>query len=339
MPIANSTPLVLVALLLCGCRVGNQPSTEVKTHDAVDSSTMLDAKRQNRFDPSAVAVGDSVLGLRIESLDVQSSLVDSDGWVGIVQFEGKRLLSGEHRRHPFDSELDELCFFPDDVSAKKLPVFPNDERTSWLCFTNQEEARAMLGHPSDHGTATIEVDRYLYYYTHSDVYNTARLLRVISYADSLGGHDWILLSLRGDPVIPGTKITLTVSPQQLGGYAGCNWYGGEYLVRGDTLRIEELSMTARLCEHPERVMAQENEFVDLLDDDGIYRTGRYRAEGDEISISDLAMRETECPQDRYLEQEGDYTTALGETSYYLLKGNHLELHTVGGDTLVFERQQ
>lgn len=173
-------------LLFFGCRSSDREAAEKNTAEESRPPATHD---DVRFDPSSVAVGDSVAGLRIEAMDVHPSLIDTGRWVGTVQFEGKRILSGTYRRHPFDSEQDALCFFPDERSAHTLPIFPQDERTSWLCFTNEEEAREWLGSASTERTATIQIDRFNYHYSHSDVYNTARLVGVLSHADSSGAHE------------------------------------------------------------------------------------------------------------------------------------------------------
>lgn len=77
------------------------------------------------------------------------------------------------------SRSEELCFYPDSASADRLPRFPNDVRTSWFCFTNQEEAQRLLGALPASGEATIVVDELFYIYQHTDVHNRARLSRVI----------------------------------------------------------------------------------------------------------------------------------------------------------------
>lgn len=129
------------------------------------------------LDPAGAEVGDSVLGLRIVALDVRPSLADSAGWAGRVEFEGAVTLSGEIRPHPAYPDVQDVCFFPDAASAARLPRFPGDERTSWLCFVDGEGARRSLG-PGPAGHATVTADRFVYHFAPTDVHNTARLVRV-----------------------------------------------------------------------------------------------------------------------------------------------------------------
>lgn len=129
-----------------------------------------------RLDPSLLAPGDSIGGLRVESIDARPEVVDSFGWSGRLRFSGEVELRGTHRPHPEFPDVRAVCFYPDSASAAKLPRFPNDERVSWLCFTNQDEAERLLGLGTRE--TPIVVDDFDYVYEHTDSYNTARLVRV-----------------------------------------------------------------------------------------------------------------------------------------------------------------
>lgn len=129
------------------------------------------------LDPTRVAPGDTLLGLRIVSIDARPERVDSFGWSGEARFIGPVTLSGEYRPHPEAPDVEDLCFFPDSASAARLPRFPNDTRYSWLCFRNSTAARTMLQPTS--GEATIVVDSFRYLYEHTDSYNTAHLDSVL----------------------------------------------------------------------------------------------------------------------------------------------------------------
>ncbi len=45
------------------------------------------------------------------------------------------------------------------------------------------------------------------------------------------GTTWTLESLNGNPLLPETNITLEFSRWSLGGWDGCNYYGGPYKAR------------------------------------------------------------------------------------------------------------
>ena len=95
----------------------------------------------------------------------------------------------------------------------------------------------------------------------------------------LAGTEWVALSVDGARVLAGTQITLEADSLGLGGYAGCNWYGGRYTRRGDSLRVEDVSSTGRGCLVPQGVTEQEMRFLTLL------REARsYRISGDTLRL-------------------------------------------------------
>lgn len=101
----------------------------------------------------------------------------------------------------------------------------------------------------------------------------------------LAGSEWQLVSLHGDPPLEGTYISIEFQDDRLGGFAGCNHYGGGpdsggYTVSPDgAFEIPMLAMTAMACLGPEGVMEQEAAYVEAL-------TGAtlYRLEGDTLAL-------------------------------------------------------
>ena len=71
--------------------------------------------------------------------------------------------------------------------------------------------------------------------------------------------EWVVLSILGAPVIPGSRVTVQTAPTGIGGYSGCNWYG----MRRDT-SARGVEMTARACMRPTGVMEQEQRLVSAL---------------------------------------------------------------------------
>jgi heat shock protein HslJ len=64
--------------------------------------------------------------------------------------------------------------------------------------------------------------------------------------------------------------------------------------------------------------------------------GTYFAENDTIRFPTLSMVEESCPlTDDFLIQEGDFTTALSQTTRYRLQDGQLELFTAPGEVLLF----
>ncbi len=66
------------------------------------------------------------------------------------------------------------------------------------------------------------------------------------------------------PVIPDSIVTVEFSATgEVGGSGGCNTYGGQYKVEGDTLSIGELVSTLRAC-LDEGVTEQEMGYLEAL---------------------------------------------------------------------------
>lgn len=141
-------------------------------------------REARHFDAGALSVGDTVLGLRVVRMDVARVFEDSV-WSGSVQFAGEITLTGTYERHFDYPEVDAVCFWIADLqSINRLPDFAPDAWTSsnqrtWFCFTNPVQARAALGSGVEPRTATIVVDDYTNHRIFSDVFDTARLVRVL----------------------------------------------------------------------------------------------------------------------------------------------------------------
>jgi heat shock protein HslJ len=68
-------------------------------------------------------------------------------------------------------------------------------------------------------------------------------------------------------------------------------------------------------------------------------TSTFHAYGDHLRFNSTTMAQTECPRgDSVTLREGDFTTALSETTNYRLAQDLLELYTVSGGRLVFSRR-
>jgi hypothetical protein len=153
--------------------------------EAPDGHEQIAARNPQTGPPAPAAVefaelteGDTVLGLLVDSIAILPDPADGFGWMGSVDYSGVVPLTGEYRSHGDFPEVREICFFADDSSAVRLPRFPNDARRPWFCFTNQDRAVELFGGPGATGRARVVIDRYLYLYRHTDVYNRARLVRV-----------------------------------------------------------------------------------------------------------------------------------------------------------------
>jgi heat shock protein HslJ len=67
-------------------------------------------------------------------------------------------------------------------------------------------------------------------------------------AASLANTHWSLVSLNGQPPVPGRALTLTFQTDgQVAGDSGCNSYGGRYQIHGSQIVVDQLISTLRAC--------------------------------------------------------------------------------------------
>jgi heat shock protein HslJ len=86
---------------------------------------------------------------------------------------------------------------------------------------------------------------------------------------SLENTNWLLISYRGKDAIIEAKSTALFQNNEVGGFGGCNQYGGQYkLPAGGSNRIEitDLVSTLMFCAEPEGAMEQEAAFLEILND-------------------------------------------------------------------------
>jgi heat shock protein HslJ len=98
----------------------------------------------------------------------------------------------------------------------------------------------------------------------------------------LDGTAWELTSMGGDPLIPGSRITLAFENGEVEGNAGCNHYFGTYtLSGGGGFQVSEWAITEMACLSPEGVMSQETTYMSHLS-----TACRVVLEGDELELQD-----------------------------------------------------
>lgn len=90
--------------------------------------------------------------------------------------------------------------------------------------------------------------------------------------DPLTGSTWVLVALPDDAA-PQAEITLTFDAEnRVGGNGGCNSYGGNYTLDGDTLTFSALFSTMMACAEPS--MAQELAYLSALESTQTYTLTR-----------------------------------------------------------------
>lgn len=87
---------------------------------------------------------------------------------------------------------DQVCFFPDRLTARLLPREESDARLSWFCFSNTVDAKRILNIPSSKpargcgyaGKAVVTVTEYKVYRGEGDGNDVALLKRLVAASKS-----------------------------------------------------------------------------------------------------------------------------------------------------------
>lgn len=125
----------------------------------------------------------------------------------------------------------------------------------------------------------------------------------------LEDHLWRLVSLKGDPLIENTLITLQFENFQASGSSGCNLYNTSYERSRTELNFGLVTSTAMECELPEGIMVQEQAYFTALEKVVAYRIENqglnlFDGSGNLLLIYDTvvmgnigSLSETELPED------------------------------------------
>ena len=76
---------------------------------------------------------------------------------------------------------------------------------------------------------------------------------------------WLLQTIAGQELIPGSRITLEIRGQRISGSGGANRYTAGWTITDDKLGISAIAATKRMMIEPKGVMAQEAEYFRLLE--------------------------------------------------------------------------
>jgi heat shock protein HslJ len=96
---------------------------------------------------------------------------------------------------------------------------------------------------------------------------TSSATAIITINARLDTRAWTLSTINGQPLLPGSAVTLQFLSGQLAGFAGCNDYNGSYTAvdNGDgtfAVTVDRLTTGRRSC--PQDVMTQEDNFANLM---------------------------------------------------------------------------
>ena len=178
------SPIVMI-LFLAACWTDAPAADEASEEGAVAASpTTGMVTIANAFDPASVQPGDTVLGLRVESKNMEQVSEDSL-WIGEVVFAGDLVVQGVYQYHPDWPQVTTPCFHVIDAgSVARVPRFVPDDRIAedgkiWFCFVDPDVALDLLGTPEQPREAVIAVDRYRARRDVADTFDTAELMEAI----------------------------------------------------------------------------------------------------------------------------------------------------------------
>ncbi len=102
-------------------------------------------------------------------------------------------------------------------------------------------------------------------------------------ASAVADTKWILVSFgvpgRETPVLAGPRITLAFDAQgRASGTGGCNSYGAQYRVQGNTLSFDDVTHTLMACQLPD-ISQQEERYLSALES-----AGKFELSGDRLAI-------------------------------------------------------
>jgi heat shock protein HslJ len=117
----------------------------------------------------------------------------------------------------------------------------------------------------------------------------------------LENNTWVLRSYDGNLPIEGTIITLQFKDEQISGNAGCNHYGGGFVVNGQTISFSDIYATEMYCMDPVGVMDQEQSYLTALQS-----ADRFELTSDTLTIT------TNAGQTLVFEKQQVSTTPVGE---------------------------
>jgi hypothetical protein len=177
--------LVLMVMLLVGCaqkpKPVEPPASEpvkpaVEQNTETDSQPAPEEKNSNLFDAREIKVGDQVAGLKVVSIEVQNG--EEEDYDAYVSFEGEATVSGTFKHNLNDEFLDhEISFKVDEEWSDLLPKLAHDQRYVWFMFMNHDEAEKALGAAGTEGVATVTIRNYSINYAHTEIWNTADLVK------------------------------------------------------------------------------------------------------------------------------------------------------------------
>jgi len=111
--------------------------------------------------------------------------MNADTYRGLYNFTGKITVTGNYTYYKKNEHLlggpdGNVCIENIKQSdINKFPIFKEDVRDVWFCFSNLDLAKKAFGPAGSKGEATVEIDNYTIDMMESEVWNMAELIKVI----------------------------------------------------------------------------------------------------------------------------------------------------------------
>ncbi|MBW8009957.1 MAG: META domain-containing protein [Chloroflexi bacterium] len=139
--------------------------------------------------------------------------------------------------------------------------------------------------------------------------------------------EWHLSLLNGSELIPGSKIILRFYfGNEIGGNAGCNYFGGGYTSEDGSMHFSEVTSTMTACLEPEGLMDQESAYFEAF-----ANTTAYRVEDERLELFDA---DGETILEFIMRPETEVDSLLANKSWKLISLDGSDL--IEGTTITLE---
>ena len=103
--------------------------------------------------------------------------------------------------------------------------------------------------------------------------------------DTLAGTSWTLATLKGQPALAATAVTLNFVAGKVAGSDGCNNYSGSYTADGTNIKFSS-SMAATMKACPDPIMKQAAAYMQALG-----QAATYKADAQQLTLLDSSGKE------------------------------------------------
>ncbi len=152
-----------------------------------ESDKTITINDTNIFSANNTKRGNTIAGMEVEELNISHS---DDIPVGTIQFTGTTILTGKFLYTDIDATGEgTLLFTVDEATSNNLPRLSHDLRDPIIVFSNDEEAKEILGvdgweEDLSGKAAAIIIDNFNINYQEKNIHNKAQLKHAYLHFDS-----------------------------------------------------------------------------------------------------------------------------------------------------------